>query len=109
MSVVLAVEEIGPCRKQLKIEVPAPAVEAETSRVTGDYAKQARLPGFRKGRVPTALVRRHFGDEIRRELIDRLIPRYWHQAAAEKGEKGGPVSNALRGNVDITVRATLDG
>ena len=28
MSVVLTVEEIGPCRKELKIEIPAPAVEA---------------------------------------------------------------------------------
>ena len=84
MSVVLALEEIGPCRKQLKIEVPAPAVEAETARVTGDYARKARIPGFRKGKVPSDLVRRHFGDEIRRELIDRLIPRYWRQAAAEK-------------------------
>jgi trigger factor len=84
MSVVLAIEEIGPCRKQLKIEVPAPAVEAETSRVTGEYARKARIPGFRKGKVPSALVLRHFGDEIRRELVDRLIPRYWRQAAAEK-------------------------
>jgi len=91
MSVVLAIEEIGPCRKQLKIEIPAPAVEAESSRVTGEYAKKARIPGFRKGKVPSELVRRHFGDEIRRELIDRLIPRYWRQAAAEKAlEPLGP-------------------
>jgi trigger factor len=84
MSVVQAVEEIGPCRKQLRIEVPAAAVEAEAERVTGELARKARLPGFRKGKVPLTLVRRHFGEEIRRELIDRLIPRFWRQAAAEK-------------------------
>ena len=84
MSVVLALEEVGPCRKQLKIEVPAPAVEAEAERVTGEYARKARLPGFRKGKVPIALVKRHFGDEIRQELVERLVPRYWRQAAAEK-------------------------
>ena len=33
MTVVLNVEEIGPCRKELKIEIPAPAVDAETARV----------------------------------------------------------------------------
>jgi trigger factor len=84
MSVVLAMEEVGPCRLQLRVEVPAPVVEAEEERVTRDYARRAKVPGFRKGKVPTGMVRRHFGDEIRREVLDRLLPRYWKQAAAEK-------------------------
>jgi trigger factor len=84
MSVVLAFEEVGPCRVQLRIEVPAPAVEAETARVTADYGRKARIPGFRKGKVPAALVRQHFGHEIEHEVIERLVPRYWRQAAAEK-------------------------
>jgi trigger factor len=85
MSVVLAVEETGPCRRQLKIEVPIPAVEAETSRVVEEYGRRARIPGFRKGKVPPAVVRRHFGEDIRREVMERLVPRYWRQAAAESG------------------------
>jgi trigger factor len=85
MSVVLNVEEIGPCRKELRIEIPAPAVEAETSRVVGEFGRKASLPGFRKGKVPQSLVRRHFNDEIQREVVERLVPRYFRQAAAEKG------------------------
>ena len=85
MSVVLNVEEIGPCKKQLQIEIPAPAVEAETARVVGEFGRKASLPGFRKGKVPQNLVRRHFGDEIQREVVERLVPRYFRQAAAEKG------------------------
>lgn len=85
MSVVLSVEDVGPCRRQLKIEVPQPAVEAEAARVLGDYGRRARIPGFRKGKVPPALVRRHFGKEIDQEVLERLVPRYWRQAAAEKG------------------------
>jgi trigger factor len=84
MSVVLSLEEVGPCRKQLKIEIPAPAFDAEISRVTGDYGRKARIPGFRKGKVPDALVRRHFGKEIDQEVLERLVPRYWRQAVAEK-------------------------
>lgn len=84
MSVVLSMEEVGPCRLQLRVEVPTPAVEAEEQRVTQEFAKKARIPGFRKGKVPTPMVRRQFGDEIRRELLDRLLPRYWKQAAAER-------------------------
>ena len=58
MSVVLSVEEIGPCRKQLKIEIPAPAVEAETASASpASSAARRRCPGFRKGKVPQSLVR----------------------------------------------------
>jgi trigger factor len=84
MSVVLAIEEVGPCRKQLRIEVPAPAVEAETERVTAEFGKRARIPGFRKGKVPPSMVRKRFGPEIEQEVLERLVPRYWRQAAAEK-------------------------
>jgi trigger factor len=84
MSVVLSLEEVGPCRKQLKIEIPAPAYDAERARVTHEYGRKARIPGFRKGKVPDALVRRHFGQEIDQEVVERLVPRYWRQAVAEK-------------------------
>jgi trigger factor len=84
MSVVVSVEEVGPCRKQLKIEVPAPAVAAETERVVREYARQARLPGFRKGKVPANLVKQRFHKEIEQEVTERLLPRYWHQAEAEQ-------------------------
>jgi trigger factor len=84
MSVVLSLEEVGPCKKQLKIEIPVPAHEAETARITAEYGRKARIPGFRKGKVPEALVRRHFGQEIEQEVVERLVPRYWRQAVAEK-------------------------
>jgi len=83
MSVVLSVEDVGPCRKQLKVEVPAPAVEAETQRVIREYGQKVRLPGFRKGKVPSELVRRRFATEIEQEVKERLLPRYWRQAQAE--------------------------
>jgi trigger factor len=83
MSVVVSVEQTGPCRKQLKIEVPAPAVDAEFRRVVDEYAKKARIPGFRRGKVPADMVRRRFQPEIDREVVERLVPRYWRQAQAE--------------------------
>jgi trigger factor len=83
MSVVLSVEQTGPCERQLRVEVPAPAVEAELSRVAQEYRRQARLPGFRKGKVPVDVVRRRFGEDIERETMERLVPRYWRQAQAE--------------------------
>ncbi|HVT18042.1 MAG TPA: trigger factor [Thermoanaerobaculia bacterium] len=83
MSVVVSLQDIGPCRKQLTVEVPAPAVEAETQRVVREFGQRVRIPGFRKGKVPQEMVRRRFAKDIEREVIDRLLPRYWRQAQAE--------------------------
>jgi trigger factor len=83
MSVVLSLQDVGPCRKQLKVEVPAPAVEAETQRVVREYSQKVRLPGFRQGKVPAELVRRRFAQDIDQEVKERLLPRYWKQAQAE--------------------------
>ena len=76
MGVVLSVEDVGPCRKQLKIEVPQPALQAETERVVKEYARQARIPGFRRGKVPAGMIRQRFRKEIEQEVVDRLLPRY---------------------------------
>lgn len=83
MSVVVSQRDIGPCRKQLTIEVPAPAVEAETERVIQDLGTRVRIPGFRKGKVPKEMVRRRFAKDIEEEVKERLLPRYWRQAQAE--------------------------
>jgi len=80
---VLSIEDVGPCRKQLKVEVPAPAVEAESKRVVDEYRKHAKLPGFRQGKVPTELVKQKFHKEIEQDVVERLLPRYWKQAEAE--------------------------
>ena len=83
MSVVVSTEDVGPCKRKLTIEVPQPAVEAETRRIVGEFKKRARIPGFRKGKVPAELVRQRYENEIDQEVVDRLVPRYWRQAEAE--------------------------
>ena len=83
MTVVNSIETVGPCRKRLEIEVPLPDVDAETVKVVREYGRQVRLPGFRKGKVPATLVQQRFRAEIEREVLDRLIPRYWQQAQEE--------------------------
>ena len=84
MSVVTQIEEAGPCRLKVTIEVPAPAVEAELGRVVKDFRGQVNIPGFRRGKVPVSVIHRRFKKEIEGEVAERLLPRYWKQAEAEK-------------------------
>jgi len=85
MSVIVAIEEAGPCRKRLTVSVPAPEVEAETRAVVSEFGRSARIPGFRRGKVPASVVRRRFRESIEREVVDRLLPRYWREAEQEGG------------------------
>jgi len=85
MSVVLSVEDTGPCRKLVVVEIPAPAVDAEQRRVMDEFGRQVELPGFRKGKVPRTVVAQRFKKEIEGEVVERLLPRYWRQAEAESG------------------------
>ena len=75
MSVVVSVEDKGSCQKRVTVAIPAPAVDAELSRVTQEFRRRVNLPGFRKGKTPIEIVKKKFKEEIEQELLDRLLPR----------------------------------
>jgi len=73
------------CTRELVLDVPAEDVSKSFRRVTRDYQKYAKIPGFRPGKVPEAVVRRRFAGEIRKEVIDTLLPERFNQAVRELG------------------------
>lgn len=77
------VEQAGPCRRDLHIEIPADQVSAEFGVVVAEYGKYARVPGFRPGKAPRDLVLRRYAKEIRQEVKDRLVPRAYQEAVKE--------------------------
>ncbi len=83
MSVVQSIEDKGPWTKELLIEVPASEVDAETAKLLKELRGQVRLPGFRNGKVPLSLVKSRFKADIEKEIIERLVPRYWEEAKKE--------------------------
>ena len=58
------------CRHSLEIAIPVEEVEGETSRITADVQKRARLPGFRPGKAPATLIRKQFGGDIRQKVLE---------------------------------------
>lgn len=69
----VTVEELTPVRRRLEVEIPAAEVQAELDRAFGQLGNRARLPGFRPGRAPRAILDRMFGAEVRREVLGRLV------------------------------------
>ncbi len=66
--------DVSPTRKQIKIEVEPEVVRAAFDRISDRYAKQASVPGFRRGHAPRAVVRTRFKSEIRGDVLRELIP-----------------------------------
>lgn len=71
------------CKHALDISVPAGEVEQETARAVAAIQAKVRLPGFRPGKAPTALVKSRFAGDVRQEVLEKLVPRFF-QAAAEQ-------------------------
>jgi trigger factor len=64
------------CKHSLEVSVPVAEVTAETERVVLDIQKRAKLPGFRPGRVTLPLIRAQFAGEIRRKVMENLVPKH---------------------------------
>jgi trigger factor len=67
--------EVNETRKQLSFEVPPEVVDAEIARVAKGYAKKAKVPGFRQGKVPSDVVRQRYKEQILYDVANDLIPR----------------------------------
>ena len=73
------------CTREIEVEVPAEVVNRETGAVIERFQKHARLPGFRKGRVPASVVKQRFPEDIRSEVVEALVPRYFRQEVEKRG------------------------
>lgn len=79
-----APETPNPCLRELTVEIPADVVTKETDSLVARYQKLARIPGFRKGKVPASIVRQRFADEIKNEVVEALVPRYFREEAQKQ-------------------------
>jgi trigger factor len=77
--------DVSETRKNLVVEIPSTVVDAEIDKVSRDYSRAARIPGFRPGKVPAKVVRQRFRDQILHDVAHGLIPRAVDDALRELG------------------------
>ncbi len=85
MEIRVELEDVSSVKKRLKVEVPAGIALKEFDQVAKAYKREARLPGFRPGKAPVELIKRHFKKSIRSDVLQKLIPNSYDQAIREKG------------------------
>ncbi len=69
----VTIEEVGPCKKKVLVEVPAEAIKETLDQQYGELRRDAVLPGFRKGRAPRRLLEKRFGKETSDQVKLKLL------------------------------------
>ena len=73
MNIDVTAKKSDGLQRLLSVSVPADEVHTAEERAARRYASQVRLPGFRPGKAPAAVVRRKFADAIRKEAIESVV------------------------------------
>ncbi len=87
------------CRRELDLEIPAEEVSKAMERVAKEFARVARVPGFRPGKAPVSLIRRRFADDIKGEVLQTLVPERVEKAVSD--QKLTPVSQPQVDKLDF--------
>ncbi|MGC1964613.1 MAG: trigger factor [Candidatus Sulfotelmatobacter sp.] len=72
-------------KREISVEIPAAEVARETEFQIQRYQKSARLPGFRAGHVPASIIKQRFGDGLKNDVAEALIPKYFRREAEKQG------------------------
>ena len=108
----ISVEEGERWRRTMSVIVPSGVVSSERRRLAGELAARVKLPGFRKGHVPSSVVEKRFGQSLSREARDKLIGAAYREALSQ--QELNPISEGEVGNVqyepdcDLTFSISFD-
>ncbi len=92
----ISVERLPECKARLSAEIPAGTVEKTRKSIVGAYAAQAKVPGYRPGKIPAAVIEKRFATPIDEELRDRLARIAYGEAGENKSLKILGVSQVER-------------
>ena len=72
------------CKHELEITVPAEEIGREIDRATSELQKKVRLPGFRPGKAPASIIRSRFAVELRQDVLEALVPKFFNKRIEEE-------------------------
>ncbi len=92
--------------KSLRVTVPVDRVREAEAKALKYYARRARLPGFRPGKAPEAVVRKRFGEAIRQSVLEEVIREGWETAQSSESLK--PVTDPSIRNLKFEEGAPVE-
>ena len=87
MTITITPTESAGVSRRMQISVPADTVASYEEKAARKYATQARIPGFRPGKAPAAMVRKRYAAEVRQEAIELAMNDAFREAVDRAGLK----------------------
>src|SRR2546423_104926 len=84
MTIQITKTHEQPGEASLAVTVPADSVREAEERATKSMQARVRLPGFRKGKAPVAVVKKRFAEDIRQSAFEELVRESWRTALAQE-------------------------
>lgn len=79
----VTIDDLGPCKKLLRVEIETEAVDKEFDSMVAEFRKFANVPGFRAGKAPRQVIEKNYVEKISAEVKKKLIPDAYHKAVKE--------------------------
>lgn len=79
----VSVNEVSGCAKEIQVEIPAEDIQVRVDEIYGKITQEAKLPGFRKGKVPLTVIKKQYKSNVREEMIQHQLPEYLREALIE--------------------------
>jgi trigger factor len=98
---------VSESRKSLVVTLDKSEVETEHQAVVGEYVRLARLPGFRPGKAPTALVTKRFAKEITEEFKQKVVTKAYREALEKEKLDVLNVVNVEEGTIEPGTSAAI--
>ncbi|HTO73764.1 MAG TPA: trigger factor [Gemmatimonadales bacterium] len=122
-SITIQKTKADAASQSLQVTVPADRVKAAEAKAVRFYSQRAKVPGFRPGKTPEAVLRKRFGDAIRQTVLEEVIRESWEEARNTEGlkpvaephihnlkfEEGGPIEFEFHVEVRPTINLAKTG
>ncbi len=100
------IEELTPTKKKIKVNIPGDVIKAKLESAYDKLRSTAKIPGFRQGKVPHAILKKKFGKSVEAEVIEQVVPEYYTKAIMEA--KLEPVGYPnIEGGIELTTDQPL--
>ena len=108
----IEIEDVDSCNKKIKFEIPHQDYDTKLKEYYKKLGREVNVPGFRKGKVPIAMLEKKFGPEVKREVLSSLISDQLNKAIVEKDLRavGQPhiMDVSAEEGTDISVSASIE-
>ncbi len=78
------VSEIGSWKRKIEVEIGSEEVRPHMEKAYKSYQKKLRIDGFRKGKIPLAMIRKRFGQMIEADVSEKLIETFYQKAIEQE-------------------------